>query len=256
VQKEDKTGNMITQATPRAFGYRRVSHDDSVKTGLGLDAQKDVIARFSEKLCEELGLTWGGWFTDEAVSALKIPLVDRPAGSKLNAAIQVGDHVIFARMDRAFASPSDLERTTKAWDAEGITVHFAMERYDRSAMGQFQGCIAAGMAQYYRLWIGERTRDAFDQLEKIPGLHRNGRAWMGFRRVEQDGKAVGVEPIPEVRRVMKRIVQMHDDTSNGWNSYSAIGKVVGWSADVCRKAYRVETALVRPAVAAGKLPEC
>jgi hypothetical protein len=89
---------------------------------------------------------------------------------------------------------------------------------------------------------------------------------MGFERVVENGKVVGVVPIPEVRRVMKRIVQLHNDTTNGWVSFSKISRFIAakypadeygtWSKNRCQRAYRVETKLVRPAVAAGRFPEC
>ena len=122
------------------------------------------------------------------------------------------------------------------------------------------------MAQWYSEYISERTKEGFEFFKNKPGFHANGRPWMGFKRLTHKGKVTGVVPIPEVRRVMRKIVELHNDTSNGWVSFSKIAGFIAakypadeygtWSKNRCQKAYRVETKLVRPAVAAGRFPEC
>ena len=99
---------------------------------------------------------------------------------------------------------------------------------------------------------------------------------------------VGVVPIPRVRRVMKRIAELRDGHGMGFQEISDAIEVMlareqdrkplgrfwsngfsrkdgetrsqgtgrEWSPGRCRVAYRTETELVRPAVAAGVFPVC
>ena len=93
---------------PLAFGYRRCSHQDSADTRLGLDTQTRAVKAWYQVVnAEHPGVEWGQFFEDAAVSAHKRRFFDRPEGSKLNAQLRKGDHVIFAKFDRAFRNLRD-----------------------------------------------------------------------------------------------------------------------------------------------------
>jgi DNA invertase Pin-like site-specific DNA recombinase len=202
----------------------------------------------------------------EAVSAYTLNLAERPEGKQLHCALRRGDHVIFARLERAFRNLRDMQIQMSQWRDRGINIHFATENVDATtAMGQLQLNLMGAMAQWYSEYISERTKEGFEFFKDKPGFHANGRAWMGFRRVTHNGKVTGVVPIPEVRRVMKKIVQLHDKLGLGFRE---IPDVIGpqlareghrngsWGKHRCWKAYKVEKELVRPAVKAGRFPEC
>jgi DNA invertase Pin-like site-specific DNA recombinase len=256
---------------PRAYGYRRCSHLDSAETGFGLKAQETRIVAYWDFLRPRLeeksiSIQWGRWFSDEAVSAYTLNLAERPEGKKLHCALRRGDHVIFARLERAFRNLRDMQIQMSQWRDRGINIHFATENVDATtAMGQLQLNLMGAMAQWYSEYISERTKEGFEFFKDKPGFHANGRAWMGFRRVTHNGKVTGVVPIPEIRRVMKKIVQLHDKLGLGFRE---IPDVIGpqlareghrngtWGKHRCWKAYKVEKELVRPAVKAGRFPEC
>jgi DNA invertase Pin-like site-specific DNA recombinase len=176
------------------------------------------------------------------------------------------------------------------WRRRGINIHYATENVDAAtAMGQLQLNMMGAMAEWYSAYISERTKEAFETFENMPGLHRNGHAWMGFRRLMKGKNIVGVVPIPRVRRIMKKIVELRDEQGMGFQEISDAIEVMlareqnrkplgrfwsngfsrkdgettrskgagrEWSPGRCRVAYRTEVELIRPAVAAGMFPVC
>ena len=93
---------------PLAFSYRRCSHQDSADTRLGLDTQTRAVEAWYQVVnAEHPGVGWSEFFEDAAVSAHKRRFFDRPEGSKLNSRLRKGDHVIFAKFDRAFRNLRD-----------------------------------------------------------------------------------------------------------------------------------------------------
>ena len=124
---------------PAAFGYRRCSHQDSADTRLGLDVQTRAVEAWYQVIqAEHPEVAWGQFYEDTAVSAHKKHFFDWPEGRKLNAQLRKGDHVIFAKFDRAFRNLRDCLDTLATWDSRGITVHFADLKVDRSTtLGRF-----------------------------------------------------------------------------------------------------------------------
>jgi DNA invertase Pin-like site-specific DNA recombinase len=211
---------------PRAYGYRRCSHLDSAETGFGLKAQETRITAYWDFLRprleeKEITVEWGRWFSDEAVSAYSLNLAERPEGKQLHRALRRGDHVMFARLDRAFRSLKDMQQQMAQWRDRGINIHFATENVDATtAMGQLQLNLMGAMAQWYSEYISER-------MKKIVQLHD--KLGLGFREIPD---VIG----PQLAREGHR---------NGT-----------WGKHRCWKAYKVEKELVRPAVEAGRFPEC
>lgn len=164
----------------RAFGYCRVSHEDSTESGLGIDAQKFAIAQwwqYQRTLGPFKDVEWGtvGWegekdvgaandsglFVDQSVSAFKHRLVKRPAGSRLAAALTAGDVVVFARLDRAFRNLADFAVQTERWMRQGVNCVFISPMVDMgTAYGQAFAQIAAVFAQLESAIKSERLREA------------------------------------------------------------------------------------------------
>jgi DNA invertase Pin-like site-specific DNA recombinase len=113
-----------TNAAGRVFGYLRNSHIVAAD-GLGVDSQREQIMAKADKLLTAYPmLTMGDVVYDRSVSAFRRAFATRPAGSVLAAALREGDHVIFARHDRAFRNVVDCLTTVRAWLAKGVQVHF------------------------------------------------------------------------------------------------------------------------------------
>lgn len=146
---------------PKAYGYIRCSHEDSAQSGLGMEHQEKVCQGYYQFLrLNQPDLEWGGFFTDPAESAYKKFLIRRPQGRKLDRALQEGDHVLFARMDRAFRWVPDFYKTKEYWDKRGITIHFVDQRLDMStAQGKMMAGMMVVLAQWWSDYISERTRE-------------------------------------------------------------------------------------------------
>jgi len=84
------------------YGYTRVSTDRQADEGESLGAQQRVIEGYAMML----GLTLDEIFVERGVSGSKPPR-DRPEGSRLLAALELGDVLITPKLDRMFRSALD-----------------------------------------------------------------------------------------------------------------------------------------------------
>ena len=96
------------------YGYARVSTERQADEGVSLEEQ---IRRIEGRALEQ------GWliaetFIERGISG-SVPLGDRPEGARLVAALQAGDVVIAAKLDRMFRS---------AWDALNVIRDFQRRR--------------------------------------------------------------------------------------------------------------------------------
>ena len=134
-------GSDLDMATVR---YRRISPGDSKH---GLDAQVPAVeAYFNLLKANEPELNWGEWFADNHESAFKKQFLERPEGRRLHTALRPGDHIIFAKFDRAFRQARDAHNMLAMWQERGIHIHFADLRVDtNTAHGRlFLSLLAAG----------------------------------------------------------------------------------------------------------------
>jgi DNA invertase Pin-like site-specific DNA recombinase len=192
-----------------AFGYSRCSTQDQKDSGLGLEAQKRDIERHYRYKLEPQGITWGGISADAAVSG-NTPFAERPIGGELNGRLQLGDHLIIAKLDRGFRRADDACRTVGAWRDRGITLHVLDVNLDTSTpIGDMVLKILAVVAEWERRRIGERTAAAV-RMARQNGKAANGFAGYGFRYVGAKGQKRRVVD-GEERATMKRIVKSRCD---------------------------------------------
>ena len=86
-----------------AIGYIRVSSEEQVDSGLGLEAQRQRITAY----CQLKELHRAEVFEDAGISGGKL-LASRPAGSQLLAAARQSKAiVVVAKLDRLFRSVAD-----------------------------------------------------------------------------------------------------------------------------------------------------
>lgn len=149
------------------IGYTRVSTDEQVLSGLGLEAQRQTIARRAAVG----GWIVAEWFTDEGISG-KVPPLRRPGLHAAMRAMQKGtaERIVVAKLDRLgrdAARVLDLD-TLAAQEGWGITM-CDVDIDTSTAAGRFMLGNLANAAEFERNLISERTRAAL-AVKKAQGI--------------------------------------------------------------------------------------
>lgn len=242
---------------PTAYGYCRVSHEDSTASGLGIAAQVHAIttwweyarANYPQHQWSTIGWkgekdvgedTTDGLFIDQSVSAFKFRLVKRPAGARLAALLQPGDLVVFARLDRGFRGVADFAVTVEKWIRQGVLIQFINPAVDlTSAYGMAFAQVAAVFAQLESALKSERLKEA--QARGRENGQKMGRHVSFGWKLAPNGE--GCIPNEEERQEIAAIAFCHDmgqsfnKIANTLNS----GRVLAdrkWTPTRCCKAYK------------------
>jgi putative DNA-invertase from lambdoid prophage Rac len=171
---------------PIVYGYGRHSTD---KQGLTEDAQKDKVESHIRNNLSHL--QYGGWLYDSATSG-KMPLFERPEGRKLMALAQPGDHLVWAKLDRAFRSVVDGASTLAMLAHKGVYVHSLDLGLDTStAVGRCVCTVMLAFAELEREYASERTAEALS-AKKRAGLPIGAGVPVGWKKVGKgkDGRFV------------------------------------------------------------------
>jgi DNA invertase Pin-like site-specific DNA recombinase len=158
-------------------------------------------------------------FVDRGVSG-SLHLSERPQGAALLAALETGEveTVVAVRLDRLFRDTGDTIITLRAWDAAGVTVHLvdmggaAIDT--RSAMGRLMLTVLAGIAEFERTLIAERTAAALE-AKRSRGEYCGGDPPWGYTAV--DGKLY--QNAPELYIVA--LVEMDRERGETWTKIAA-----------------------------------
>lgn len=151
-----------------AYGYGRVS---TARQEISVDAQHTTCKQFWEYRLKPMGVEWGGWYADAAVSG-RTEIRKRPSAKVLFERLESGDHVIFSKMDRAFRSAIDQALTIETILQRGIAPHFLDAGVDATTpTGKMALGILAAVAEFERSRISERMKDAAAERR------RQGLAW-------------------------------------------------------------------------------
>lgn len=186
------------------YGYGRHSTD---KQGLTADAQQAKVEGYIKSALSEH--TYGGWAYDSAVSGSK-PLFEREQGRRLWALVQPGDHVVWAKLDRAFRSVIDGANTLELLAAKGVFVHSLDLGLDTSTpVGRCICTVMLAFAQLEREYASERTAAAIN-AKRLRGKPFGRTAPIGWRKVGRK-KDSYYSPDPHERRVAAEIVRMRQE---------------------------------------------
>jgi len=153
-----------TRDDQRAIGYARVSTVQQAQEGYSLDAQREKIATY----CSMRDLELVDVFSDEGVSA-SIPFAHRPGGTLAAETLSShgAGHLVGLKIDRFFRNTVDCLSSISVWDDSGVALHLVDmggQAIDTStAMGRFFLTMMAGMAEWERNVISERTIMALQQ---------------------------------------------------------------------------------------------
>jgi len=142
-------------AQPRAYGYCRCSTDAQADSGIGLDEQQRKI----EARALENGWSLGQIYVDAGVSG-STPLIRRPEGAKLLRALQPGDVVCSARMDRMFRSALDALQTIETFRRRKISLWLLDlgGNCTDNGISELIMTVLAAVAQFERRLISEASR--------------------------------------------------------------------------------------------------
>jgi DNA invertase Pin-like site-specific DNA recombinase len=168
----------------RVLGYCRVSTAEQANGGLSLDQQKQQITGYSMMK----GWRVAEFFIEAGVSG-SVPLADRPEGQRLLAALQPGDVVVAAKLDRAFRSAADALETLEELKKDKIGLHLIDLGGDVCGNGisKLVFTILSAVAENERDRIRERVRDA-KRHRAEQKLYNGGKRQFGWDVV--DGRLV------------------------------------------------------------------
>jgi putative DNA-invertase from lambdoid prophage Rac len=199
-----------TQRQPAVFGYVRVSTDTQADNGVSLDEQQRRI----EGRCLEQGWHLAEIFVERGVSG-SVPFAERPEGGRLLRQLQAGDIVISPKLDRVFRSSLDALHTIEELKRRRVGLWLLDLGGDVSGNGisEMILTILAAVAQFERVRIGERIRDARAHMRR-QGRHLGGSRPFGYRLVEPEGGGKPtLVPEPGEQAAIERMRAMRQEGS-------------------------------------------
>ena len=160
----------------------------------------------------------------DAAKTGKVAWEDREGGRALFGRLKRGDHIIIAKLDRAFRRLADCVVVLEQFERMGVKLHVVNllgGAIDLSSpMGRFLIHILAAFAELERAFISERTKDGLANKKK-KGVSYTCYPGYGFRWEKRnvEGKWVKVKVRDdEERRVMGSIVQWRmGEPPVGWD---------------------------------------
>jgi site-specific DNA recombinase len=159
----------------RAIAYLRVSTDQQVDSGLGLDAQRRAV----EQTATRLGLTLSAAYTDAGLSGSK-GIEDRPGLLDAVGALKRGDVLVIAKRDRLgrdVVAVALIERLITRKGAKVVSAAGEGTDNDDPTSLLMRRMIDA-FGEYERLLIGARTKAAL-RAKRAQGM-RAGNVPFGF----------------------------------------------------------------------------
>lgn len=189
---------------PRVFGYGRHS---TGKQSITEDVQREKVeAYIASKLPE---CEYDRWRYDPATSG-STPLFEREHGRELWFLSQPGDHVVWAKLDRAFRSVADGATTLAMLAQKGVFVHSLDLGLDTStAIGRCVATVMMAFAELEREYSKERTSDAL-QAKKSQGLPYCCGVPYGWKKIGK-GKGSRFEPDMTEREQIAELDKLHDE---------------------------------------------
>jgi len=139
--------------TKRAAIYTRVSTEEQAERGFSLQTQEEACRRY----CEERGWTVIEVYREEGVSGATL---DRPQLDALRDAIEAGrvDAVVVYDQDRLSRNAGQYLLLREEWERRNMELHFVQTGHAESDEDRLMETIRAGIAEYERAKIAERSR--------------------------------------------------------------------------------------------------
>lgn len=206
----------------RVFGYSRVSTAEQASSGDSLDTQRRQIEGYAMMK----GWSIAEMFIETGVSG-SVPLSERDAGKRLIEAVETGDVVVTAKLDRMFRSAADALGTLEVFKSDGVGLHMIDLGGDVTGNGisKLVFTILSAVAENERDRIRERIRDV-KRNQASKGEYLGGRVPFGYRLV--DGR---LEPHPEEFPLLAQMATMQ----GGGMTLRDIGRAVGKHPETVRR---------------------
>src|SRR5262249_5598652 len=120
----------------------------------------EKITRYFEYSLQPKGFALGKIFRDPATSG-STNIRQRPEGCLLNQALERGDAVVIAKLDRGFRNARDGLETMETWQARGVTVHIIDINVNTSTpFGKLVFTMFAAFAEWERSRILDRLLES------------------------------------------------------------------------------------------------
>jgi putative DNA-invertase from lambdoid prophage Rac len=167
----------------KVCGYCRVSTAEQANGGLSLDTQRQQITGYAMMK----GWSVAEFYIEAGVSG-SVPLADRPEGQRMLTALQPGDVIITAKLDRAFRSAADALGTLEQLKEDKVALHMIDLGGDVTGNGisKLVFTILSAVAENERDRIRERVRDV-KRHRASQQLFNGGKRPFGFD-IEGEGK--------------------------------------------------------------------
>jgi DNA invertase Pin-like site-specific DNA recombinase len=206
----------------RVFGYCRVSTAEQANGGLSLETQEQQIKGY----CMMKGLQVAEFFVEAGVSG-SVPLAERPEGKRLLAALQPGDAIVTAKLDRAFRSAADALEVLEHLKKEGVGLHMIDLGGDVTGNGisKLVFTILSAVAENERDRIRERIRDA-KRHRASQKIFNGGKRPFGFD-IEGEGKDRRLVPNANEQGALAHAKAMRDDGKSFRDIASALASEFG-----------------------------
>ena len=184
----------------RVFGYVLVSTALQASEGDSLDVQQRQVAGYAM----QHGWTIETTFREEGVSG-SVPLLGRPQGAALLAAVRAGDVVVAAKLDRVFRSALDALQMVEELQRRRVSLHLLDLGGDVSGNGMSRLflTVAAAFAEAERARIRERVT-VVKRDQKARGRFLGGVAPFGFQ-AGNDGNLIAVDAEQEALGTMRQL---------------------------------------------------
>lgn len=189
-------------------GAVRTSTNDQKNS---LEAQEKAIRAFATMKNEGVAV-----YVDECSGG--VPLNERPNGKRLLAEMRRGDSLVVTKLDRLSRSAIDALVVAQKLETAGVplvVLDMGGSVLDTSGpIGKLFITILAGVAEFERAMIGERTRTIFASMKQEGRWTKKTRPFGFNLRVEKDEKGREkryLEPHPVEHEALAWMVRVNDD---------------------------------------------
>jgi len=186
--------------TKRAAIYTRVSKEDQAEHGFSLRTQEEECRYYAE----ERGWTVLGVYREEGVSGATL---DRPQLDALRDAIVAGqaDVVLGYDQDRLSRKAGHYLILQEEFARRGVELHFVQTGHADSDEDRLMETIRAGIAEYERAKIAERSRRNIRGRVKVGSTIVHGLPPYGYRAEREDSGLFRLVVVEEEARIVRMI---------------------------------------------------